>query len=138
MNDLLLCAKEQVCIGGSVVDEYIGYVALSQKTEWINQNDATIADRFAVAKEWIEHEDLMEWVEPRAACTCFPRIKPEAEVDIEKVYRLMNDKYGTYVGPGHWFEQDKRYMRIGYAWPLHDELARGIRSISDAVRESLK
>ena len=138
MNDLLLCAKEQVCIGGSVVDEYIGYVALSQKTEWIKQNDATIADRFAVVKEWIEQEEYMEWVEPRAACTCFPRIKPEVEVDVENVYRLMNEKYGTYVGPGHWFEQSKRYMRIGYAWPLHDELARGLRSISDSVKESLK
>jgi len=138
MNDLLLCAKEQVCIGGSVVDEYIGYVALSQKDEWIKKNDATIADRFAVVKEWIENEEYMEWVEPKAACTCFPRIKPEVDVDVEKVYRLMNEKYGTYVGPGHWFEQSKRYMRIGYGWPLHDELERGLRSISDSVKESLK
>ncbi len=56
----------------------------------------------------------------------------EVDVDVEKVYRLMNDKYGTYVGPGHWFEQSKRYMRIGYGWPLHDELERGLRSISDS------
>ncbi len=34
-----------------MVDEYIGYVALSQKVEWIKQNDATIADRFAVVKK---------------------------------------------------------------------------------------
>ena len=138
MNDLLLCAKEQVSIGGSVVDEYIGYVALTQKAAWIKQNDATIADRFAAVKDWIEHEEFMEWVEPRAACTCFPRIKPEVEVDVEKVYLLMNEKYGTYVGPGHWFEQSRRHMRIGYGWPLHDELVRGLKSISLAVRESLR
>lgn len=138
MNDLLLCAKEQVCIGGSVVDEYIGYVALSQKEEWIRQNDATIAARFAVVKEWMEREEYMEWVEPRAACTCFPRIKLDADVDVEKVYHLMNEKYGTYVGPGHWFEQSRRHMRIGYAWPLHDELSRGLESISASIKESLK
>jgi len=138
MMDLLLCAKEQVCIGGSVVDEYIGYVALSQKREWLVENDATIARRFAIVKEWIDREDLVEWIEPQAACTCFPRIKPSVNVDIDAFYRIMNGKYGTYVGPGHWFEQDRRHMRIGYAWPLDDELKNGLAGISAAIREAMK
>jgi len=138
MMETLLCAKEQVCIGGSVVDEYIGWVVLSQKEEWIKKNDAVIAKRFAVVKEWIENEDLMEWVEPRAACTCFPRIKPEVRADIDSVYRIMNERYGTYVGPGHWFEQDKRYMRIGYGWPLDAELRDGLCAISASVREAMR
>lgn len=137
MSDLLLCAKEQVCIGGSVVDEYIGYVALSQKEAWIKQNDATIAARFAVVKKWIENEDLIEWVEPRAACTCFPRVKLDVAFDVDKFYHVMNEKYGTYVGPGHWFDQDRRYLRIGYGWPLEEELKAGLAGISAALRESL-
>jgi aspartate/methionine/tyrosine aminotransferase len=136
--DLLLCAKEQVSLGGSVVDEYIGYVVLSQKEEWIPQNDATIASRFAIVKEWIENEELVEWVEPRAACTCFPRIKPSVNVDIDVFYRIMNEKYGTYVGPGHWFNQDRRHMRIGYGWPFEDELKKGLAGISAAIREAMK
>lgn len=138
MMDLLLCAKEQVCIGGSVVDEYIGYVALSQKKEWIVQNDRTIAARFAVVKEWIKKEELMEWVEPQAASTCFPRVKHSVDLDIEKFYRILNDKYGTFVGPGHWFEQDRRFMRIGYAWPLEEELKAGLEGISKALREAIR
>lgn len=137
MNDLLLCAKEQVCIGGSVLDEYVGWHALQQKAAWIEQNDEVIAERFAVVCDWMSGENLMEWVKPTAACTCFPRIKPDVDVDIEKVYKLMNDKYGTFVGPGHWFEHDDRYMRIGYGWPLHEELVEGLASISAAIRESL-
>jgi aspartate/methionine/tyrosine aminotransferase len=136
--DLLLCAKEQVSLGGSVVDEYIGYVVLSQKEEWIPQNDATIASRFAIVKEWIENEELVEWVEPGAACTCFPRIKPSVNVDIDAFYRIMNEKYGTYVGPGHWFNQDRRHMRIGYGWPFEDELKKGLAGISAAIREAMK
>lgn len=138
MMDMLLCAKEQVCIGGSVIDEYIGYVALSQKKEWIIENDATIARHFAIVKKWIENEELVEWVLPRAACTCFPRIKPEVDVDIDKFYRIMNEKYGTYVGPGHWFEQDRRHLRIGYGWPLEEELILGLSGISAAIREALR
>lgn len=137
MMDMLLCAKEQVCIGGSVIDEYIGYIALSQKEKWIKQNDATIASRFAAVKEWIADEDLLEWVEPDAACTCFPRIKSGVKIDIDKFYHILNEKYGTYVGPGHWFEQDRRYMRIGYGWPLDDELREGLSSISASLRESM-
>ncbi len=136
MMDLLLCAKEQICIGGSVVDEYIGYVVLSQKESWIPQNDAHIAKHFGIVKEWIKNEEYVEWVEPRAACTCFPRIKESAGVDIPKFYRILNEKYGTYLGPGHWFGFDDRYMRIGYAWPLEHELRSGLESISAALREA--
>ena len=137
MMDLLLSAKEQVCIGGSVIDEHIGYVALSQKKEWIVQNDKTIARRFNIVKNWIENEEFMEWIEPQGACTCFPRIKPSVDVDIEKFYQVLNDAYGTYVGPGHWFAQDRRYLRIGYAWPLDDELKKGLAGISSAIREAM-
>ena len=136
MIDRLICAKEQVCIGGSVVDEYIGFIALSQKDEWIKKNDAVIAKNFAIVKDWIEHEELLEWVEPQAACTCFPRIKESAGVDVDKFYKILNDKYGTFVGPGHWFEQERRYLRIGYGWPKEEELKAGLAAISAAVREA--
>ena len=132
----LLCAKEQVCIGGSVVDEYIGYVALSQKEAWIRTNDALIAKHFAIVKEWISNEELLEWVEPQGACTCYPRIKKSANVDVEKFHRVLNEKYGTYLGPGHWFGMDDSYLRIGYGWPLEEELKAGLAGISAALREA--
>lgn len=137
MIDMFIAAKEQVCIGGSVVDEHIGYIALSQKAEWIKKNDAHIAEHFAIVKDWIESDELLEWVEPHGASTCFPRIKPEVLVDIDKFYKLMNDKYGTYVGPGHWFGYSDRYMRIGYGWPLTEELRAGLAGISAALREAI-
>ena len=137
MINNLLSAKEQVCIGGSVVDEYIGFVALSQKKEWIPENDKLIAKHFAIVKDWVEHDDMIEWVEPRAACTCFPRVKESVNIDTQKMYKIMNEKYGTYVGPGHWFGFDDRYMRIGYAWPLEDELKAGLAGISSAIREAI-
>ena len=136
MIEKLLCAKEQVCIGGSVVDEYIGYVALSQKKEWIVKNDALIAKHFEIVKNWAENDEFIEWVEPQAACTCFLRIKESAGVNVKAFYKILNEKYGTYVGPGHWFGFDDRYMRIGYAWPLEDELKAGLESISAAIREA--
>ena len=136
MNDRLLCAKEQVCIGGSIVDEYIGHKVLSQKEAWIKQNDALIKQHFEIIKEWVEQEPFIEWVEPQAACTCFPRITADSGVNVAHFYKIMNEKYGTFVGPGHWFEFDDRYLRIGYGWPLEAELRAGLAGISAALREA--
>ncbi len=135
LMNLFLCAKEQIGICGSVIDEAIGYEALSQKGEWISENNRHIQESFSIVKEWIDREAFMEWVEPKGGCVCFPRIKPEVKIDIDNFYRILNEKYGTYVGPGHWFEQSRRNFRIGYAWPLRDELKGGLSGISKALKE---
>jgi DNA-binding transcriptional MocR family regulator len=38
-----------------------------------------------------------------------------------------------FVGPGHWFEQDRRYMRVGFGWPTSSELEEGLENISSAL-----
>ena len=79
-------------------------------------------------------EPLLEWVEPQGGCVCFPRIRAEAGIDTDRFYRTLNLEHGTYVGPGHWFEQPDRSFRLGYAWPTPGELAYGLASISSALR----
>jgi aspartate/methionine/tyrosine aminotransferase len=132
---LFLRAKEQIGICGSVVDEAIAYETLSQKTEWLVENNRYIREAFGVVKEWIRNEPMLEWVEPEGGCVCFPRIKPEVDIDIDRFYSLLNSVFGTYVGPGHWFEQSRRSFRIGYAWPLPDELKGGLDCLSQALRD---
>jgi len=39
----------------------------------------------------------------------------------------------TYVGPGHWFDQDRRFFRLGFAWPTREELARGLEGLDLAA-----
>lgn len=68
---------------------------------------------------------------------CFPRIRPEAPVDVGEFYRVLGEEHGAYVGPGHWFEQDDRHMRIGYAWPLPAELEGGLAAVSASIRAAL-
>jgi DNA-binding transcriptional MocR family regulator len=45
------------------------------------------------------------------------------------------EKHGTYVGPGHWFEMEKRFFRVGFGWPNEAELRGGLDAISAALRE---
>jgi DNA-binding transcriptional MocR family regulator len=76
-------------------------------------------------------------VEPQGGCVCFPRIRPDVPVDVDEFYRVLNDRHGAYVGPGHWFEQSRRHLRVGYGWPLQDELEGGLAAISSSLRAAL-
>jgi len=133
--NLFLCAKEQIGICGSVVDESIAFEALSQKSQWIPENNARIRTGFNMVKNWMAGEKHMEWIEPQGSCICFPRIKPEVRIDSRRFYECLNNIYGTFVGPGHWFEQSQRHFRIGYAWPTTEELKEGLQGISSAIRD---
>ena len=129
-----LAAKEQIGICGSVVDEAIAFRALERRDAFLPENRRRIAAALATVREWIAGEDLMEWVEPQGGVVCFPRIKPDAPVDVDEFYHVLNDEQGTYVGPGHWFEQPRRHMRVGFGWPTPDELHGGLQAISASLR----
>ena len=67
----------------------------------------------------------------------FPRIKPSLNVDLDLFYKTLKEKYGTYIGPGHWFEQDRRFIRIGFAWTKErSDLSSGLQAITASVREA--
>ena len=138
LYELFLSAKEQIGICGSVVDEEIAFQVLKNKDTWMPQILEYNKKAFNTMKKWIESEEAMEWVEPEGGVVCFPRIKPSLPVDIDLFYDRLNNEYGTYVGPGHWFEMPRNYMRIGYAWPLPEELEKGLEGISLAIKDSLK
>ena len=135
LMELFLAAKEQIGIAGSVVDEKIAVSALHQRETWRVENQARINAGFAIVKEWIETEPLIDWVEPAGSCICFPRISQDAGIDTEAFYKILFEAYGTYVGPGHWFEQSDLQFRIGYAWPTMDALREGLAGISAALRD---
>ncbi len=132
-----LGAKEQIGICGSVVDEEIAYQALRQRDAWLPEINGRIQEALAVTREWMDGEELMEWVEPKGGVVSFPRIKLDVPVDVDRFYRVLTEDFGTYVGPGHWFEQSRRHYRLGFGWPTRDELKGGLAGISGALRASL-
>jgi aspartate/methionine/tyrosine aminotransferase len=86
----------------------------------------------------MENQNCLDWVKPQGGVVFFPRIKPEIELDTAEFYRVLNDKYGTFVGPGHWFDIDDRYFRVGYAWPKKEELRQGLIGLCKAVEDVRK
>jgi aspartate/methionine/tyrosine aminotransferase len=136
LQETFLAAKEQMFICNPVVDEEIAFQVLSRKGAMLPPVLAKNRRALATMRSWIGAQSELEWVEPSGGVVCFPRIRPGSAADVDAFYRILNGKYGTYVGPGHWFGMDRRFMRIGFGWPAADELAGGLANISAAVEEA--
>jgi len=128
-----LCAKEQIGICGSVVDEAIGFQVYAGAEAWLADTDLRLRAAFDTVAAWVQREPLIEWTPPTGGCVCFPRVV-DAEFDTARFYAALNGDHGAYVGPGHWFEMPDRYFRVGYGWPTPEELAGGLAAISAALR----
>jgi aspartate/methionine/tyrosine aminotransferase len=136
LQELFLAAKEQIFICNSIVDEEIATRVLARREKILQPILNGNRQSFEVIKAWMARQDNMEWVEPRGGVVCFPRIKPASGVDVESFYQTLNENYATYVGPGHWFEMERRFMRIGYGWPGLDELRCGLDNLTAALEEA--
>ena len=123
-------------ITGPVLEEEIGFRFYQRRAAELPRVSATVQRRREMVGGWIASQPRLEWVAPGGGVVAFPRIRRDAGVDVERFYQLLNGTYGTYVGPGHWFEQDRRYMRIGFGWPEEPELEEGLQNIATALEEA--
>ena len=139
LMETFLAAKEQIQICGSALDEEIAFQFYQKRADFLPTILANLKRRFEIVKSWMKTQTHLEWVEPTGGCVSFPRFKAEAlaKIDLEKFYKILNEEFKTHTGPGHWFEQEKRYMRIGYGWPTDDELKKGLANIEKAALKAL-
>lgn len=130
-----LAAKEQIGICGSVVDEWIAGSILEQRDDFLAAQASLIAERLTIVRDWVSNDPLIEWVEPKGGVVCFPRFRCASNFDFDAFYQDLLGGFGTYVGPGHWFEMPRNYLRIGFLYPSEVELRDGLASISAAIRK---
>ena len=133
LMETFLAAKEQIFIAGAVIDEELTARVLERREAILERVRSVVADHLAIVSGWIERSQAFEWVEPRAGVVCFPRIREDVNVDVDRFYSDLFNVHGTYVGPGHWFDQDRRFFRLGFAWPGTRELVRGLEALELAA-----
>jgi aspartate/methionine/tyrosine aminotransferase len=133
LQQLFLAAKEQVHICNSIVDEEICYQYLNKKENFFPAIQQEIKTNFGLLNNWIDNHQYIEWVEPSGGVVCFPRFKNNVQLNIEKFYKILLEEYKTYVGPGHWFEQNKRSFRLGFGWEKQNEFVKGLGNIDKAI-----
>ena len=133
-----LAAKEQIHICGPLLDEEIAFQYWQHRDDHLPRIRADIRQKFESVKEWMRRQNDFEWIEPAGGCICFPRLCQPQAGDIDQFYRLLLAEYGTYVGPGHWFEMPGHYMRVGFGWPAAERLKEGLAALTNAWKSVLK
>jgi len=133
LMETFLAAKEQMYICGSSLDEAVAYHYLQQKEGHFDRIRHDIREKFGIVKNWMNRQEGFDWVEPNGGCVCFPWIRRPERIDLDKFYTDLLAKYGTYVGPGHWFEMPRSYMRIGYGWPDRLSLEEGLEALTKSL-----
>jgi aspartate/methionine/tyrosine aminotransferase len=136
LYETFLAAKEQMHICGPVLDEELAYRYLLHRDKHYPRIKADIKEKFNLVKTWIDAQDDWEWVEPRGGCVGFPRMRRPESIDIDQFYELLLKKFGTYVGPGHWFEMPRHYIRLGFGWPAKEQLKEGLAALTKAIKET--
>src|SRR5579862_5581170 len=134
--DLLLAAKEQMVICGATLDEAIAARLLSERDRVLAPILDDVRARLEIVRAWIDGQEAFEWVEPAGGVVGFVRFASSVRVDTDRFYDTLLTQYGTYVGPGHWFEVDDRYFRLGYGWPTVPELHAGLAALSAAAEDA--
>jgi aspartate/methionine/tyrosine aminotransferase len=131
LQELFLAAKEQIFLTNSVLDETIAFKFLQKQESFLPHIQERNKQHFDIVKKFMKTEKRLEWIEPTGGVVCYPRIVPM--VSVELFYQTLNNMYFTYVGPGHWFDMNKEFFRIGYAWPTTADLKAGLSNISQAL-----
>jgi aspartate/methionine/tyrosine aminotransferase len=138
LRQTLLAAKEQVLICGATLDEAIAAQVLESRDRLLPPIRARIAEHLDLVRTWIAAEPRFDWVEPAGGVVGFPWLVEDAGIDVEHFYEVLNGDFATYVGPGHWFEQDRRFFRLGFGWPTTDELTGGLANLSAAADQATR
>ncbi len=133
LAERFLAAKEQMMLSGPIIEEEIGWQVYRRRTELRPAIAGLVAERIGIVGRWLADHPAVEWVAPEGGVVGFPRIKPGVPFDPDRFYRALIERHGTYVGPGHWFEQDRRYFRLGFGWPTTADLEAGLRGIDQAL-----
>lgn len=133
LGETLLAAKEQLLICGSTIDEEMAARILAARERILPPVREKIQRHLGIVREWIGSQDTFEWVEPGAGVVGMPRFREPESIDLDRFYTDLLGEHGTYVGPGHWFDQPRSNFRLGFAWPETDELERGLAGLLGAA-----
>ena len=132
-----LAAKEQICIGGNVLDEAIAARILQGRDALLAESHDFVRKNHRILLENLHAMPWLEWVAPQAGVVCFPRLKAGIQLDFPRFKTALYRDYQTVVGFGHWFEQPDRYFRIGFGFPLPEELEQGLLNFKTCAEACL-
>jgi len=131
MVEAMVAVREQLTICNSAIGEVIAAAVLRTGNAIVQKIRSELAANYEVLREWMLHQDRLEWVEPEGGAVCFPKLKgSRSTLDL---CRLLVEKYRTFTVPGYVFGMDP-HLRLGFGGD-NDELRQGLGRLGTALSE---
>lgn len=130
----VLTIREQVTITNNALGEVIALHVLGDRRSHLERARRHVEKNRAAVTEWVDRTPWVEWVPPEAGVVGLPRIRRDVDVDPEKLYRLLAEKYRTFAVPGRCFGVDNRHFRLGFG-ATQEEILRGLAALERAFAE---
>ncbi len=129
--EAMVAVREQLTICNSAISEAIASAVLKTGNATVQKMRTELAANYEVLREWMTHQDRLEWVEPGGGVVCFPRLKGcGSTLDL---CRLLVKKYRTFTVPGYVFSMDQ-HLRLGFGGEKQ-ELLQGLKRLKMALSE---
>lgn len=132
--DSAVAIREQLSISNNTLSEEIALSVLKRKEKFLGNAGSRIEQNRKLVAGWMFKQSDFEWIYPEAGVVCFPRIKKHVKVEPEKLFRLLAEKYRTFVVPGRCFEMDESHFRIGFGADA-GEIEVGLSNLNKALNE---
>ncbi|MFC2166548.1 aminotransferase class I/II-fold pyridoxal phosphate-dependent enzyme [Acidobacteriota bacterium] len=129
-----LAVREQVSIANNAISEEIAFRVLAEKDRYVERAKQRIHKNRDIAADWINQQENFEWIYPEAGVVGLPRIKKHVAVEPEKLYRLLAEKYKTFVVPGRCFEMEPAHFRLGFGGES-EKIKIGLNNLNTALME---
>ena len=94
--------------------------------------DKNSNQNFKIAENWLQNHPNFEGVKPDAGAVAFIPIKKP--IHTHSFYETDLNTHQTILGgPEHWFEQSDQFFRLGFGFPIAEELVEGFRRVDGVV-----
>ncbi len=126
----MLSHRDYDLISGSVIDEMIAGIALSNSDKLLARSKAIVRESLGVLDEWVNSEKHVSYVRPEAGTTSL--IYYDFDIPSREFCRNMYYSTGAFVVPGERFGIEHSF-RLGYAYGI-DNLKKGLAAVSEYMR----
>jgi len=124
--------RDYTTISNSMISDYLSVIALENKEQILKRNLAKVRKQLQILDDWVQNEDLIEYVKPNGGTTAF--LKYKLDLDSESFAKRLYEEKGVLVVPGIAFGRDK-FMRIGFAGK-EEELRAGLALLKEFLHEN--
>ena len=124
--------RDYTTISNSMISDYLSVIALENKDQILKRNLAKVRKQLQILDDWVQNEDLIEYVKPNGGTTAF--LKYKLDLDSEKFAQKLFKEKGVLVVPGIAFGREN-FMRIGFAGN-QKELEAGLALLKEFLHEN--